>query len=74
LGGGVEEPYQRTGFGTGTGWQNAMETIRLPLSAFTSGGSAIDLTRIASVLVQFGGTSGSAQGRLVIDDLQIEKK
>ena len=74
LGGGVEEPYQRTGFGTGTGWQNAMETIRLPLSAFTSSGSALDLTRIASVLVQFGGTSGSAQGRLVIDDLQIEKK
>jgi predicted dienelactone hydrolase len=73
VGGGVEEPYQRTGFGTGTGWQNAMETIRLPLSAFASGGSAIDLTRIASVLVQFGGTSGSAQGRLVIDDLQIEK-
>jgi hypothetical protein len=50
-----------------------METIRLPLSAFASGGSAIDLTRIESVLVQFGGTSGSAQGRLVIDDLQIEK-
>ncbi|MFM1867857.1 MAG: hypothetical protein RL591_1265, partial [Planctomycetota bacterium] len=74
VGGGVEEPYQRTGFGTGTGWQNAMETIRLPLSAFTSGGSAIDLTRIESVLVQFGGTSGSAQGRLVIDDLQIEKR
>jgi predicted dienelactone hydrolase len=73
VGGGVEEPYQRTGFGTGTGWQNAMETIRLPLSAFASGGSAIDLTRIESVLVQFGGTSGSAQGRLVIDDLQIEK-
>jgi len=73
VGGGVEEPYQRTGFGTGTGWQNAMETIRLPLSAFVSGGSAIDLTRIESVLVQFGGTSGSAQGRLVIDDLQIEK-
>lgn len=74
LAGGVEEPYQRTGFGTGAGWQNAMETIRLPLSAFVRGGSALDLTRIESVLIQFGGTAGSAQGRLLIDDLQIEKQ
>jgi predicted dienelactone hydrolase len=74
LSGGVEEPYQRTGFGTGTGWQNAMEAIRIPLSAFRSGASAVDLSRIASVQLLFGSTFGSAQGRIVIDDLQIERE
>ncbi len=71
--GGVEEPYQRTGYGTGTGWQNAMEAIRVPLSAFTAGGRTIDLSRVASIIIRFGGTSGSSQGRLVIDDLQVER-
>ena len=74
LSGGVEEPYQRTGFGTGTGWQNAMEAIRIPLSAFRAGSSSVDLSRIASVQLLFGPGHGSAQGRLVIDDLQIERE
>ncbi len=72
LKGGIEEPYQRTGYGTGTGWQNAMETVRIPLASFTADGRAIDLSRISTVLLRFGGTDGSTQGRLVVDDLQVE--
>ncbi|MFM7261041.1 MAG: dockerin type I domain-containing protein [bacterium] len=74
LAGGVEEPYQRTGFGTGTGWQNAMEAIRIPLSVFRAGASTVDLSRIASVQLLFGTSYGSPQGRLVVDDLQIERE
>ncbi len=74
LSGGVEEPYQRTGYGTGTGWQNAMEAIRIPLSSFTAGTTTIDMTRIASVSLRLGGTDGSTQGRLVIDDIQVERE
>jgi hypothetical protein len=72
--GGIEEPYQRTGYGTGTGWQNAMEAIRVPLSSFIAGATTIDMTRIASISVRVGGTDGSAQGRLVIDDVQVERE
>ncbi|MFZ9880992.1 MAG: GC-type dockerin domain-anchored protein [Phycisphaerales bacterium] len=74
--GGVEEPYQRAGFPTTTvvGWQNAMEAIRVPLSAFTANGRPIDLTRVASVVLRFGSGSGSTTGRLVIDDLQVEQE
>ena len=74
LAGGVEEPYQRTGYGTGTGWQNAMEAIRVPLSSFIAGATTIDMTRIASISVRVGGSDGSAQGRLVIDDVQVERE
>ena len=70
--GGIEEPYQRTGYGTGTGWQNAMETVRIPLASFTADGRAVDLSRIATVLLRFGAADGSSQGRLVVDDLQVE--
>ena len=74
FGGGVEEPYQRTGFGTGAGWQNAYEAIRIPLWAFKAENRSIDLTRVASIVLRFGGANGSASGRLHIDDLQIERE
>ncbi|MCE2883155.1 MAG: hypothetical protein LW636_12485 [Planctomycetaceae bacterium] len=74
--GGVEEPYQRAGFPTTTivGWQNAMEAIRVPLSAFTANGRTIDISRVASVSLRFGSGFGSTTGRLVIDDLQVERE
>lgn len=74
--GGVEEPYQRSGFPTGTivGWQNAFESIRVPVSAFRAAGRTIDLTRISSVTLQFGAGAGSSTGRLLLDDLQIERE
>jgi hypothetical protein len=74
--GGVEEPYQRGGFPTGTvvGWQNAFESIRVPVAAFRAAGLTIDLARISSVALQFGAGAGSNTGRLHIDDLQIERE
>lgn len=71
---GVNRPYQRTGSGTGTGWQNELRTIRLRLRDFQSGGTGIDLAQIAAVRVEVGGTAGSTTGRFVIDDLQFTKE
>ncbi len=70
-GGGVEEPYQRTGYGTGAGWQNEFETIRIRLTDFLANGSGVDLTNVRYVRFYFGSTYGSAQGRLGLDDVEL---
>jgi len=72
-GGGIEEPYQRTTCGTGTGWANEYETVRLRLTDFLTDGSDLDLLSIASVTLAFGPSAGSAQGRLGLDDLELTK-
>ena len=72
FGGGIEEPYQRTGFGTGAGWQNEMETVRIKLADLRSGGGTFDFANVVAVVLRFGGTNGSAAGRLVFDDLRLE--
>ncbi|MCB9916612.1 MAG: hypothetical protein H6828_15915 [Planctomycetes bacterium] len=72
FGGGVEEPYQRTGCGTGApGWNNEFETIRIRLEDFTRDGSGVDLTDLAAVTFRFGPSWGTAQGRLGLDDLEL---
>jgi len=68
-GGGIEEPYQRTGCGIGAGWGNEFETIRIRLSDFQTDGSGLDLTNLVRVIFEFGPSSGSPQGRLGIDDI-----
>lgn len=75
FGGGVEEPYQRSGFPIEgvAGWQNAFESIRVPVSAFRAAGRIIDLRHVSSVSLEFGAGSGSSVGRLLIDDLLIER-
>ncbi|MFT5284978.1 MAG: hypothetical protein ACI8TQ_001139 [Planctomycetota bacterium] len=70
-GGGVEEPYQRTSCGTGVGWSNFFETIRISLTDFQTDGRPIDLSRIEAVRLVFGSSSGSALGRMGIDDLEL---
>ena len=69
--GGIEEPYQRTSCGSGTGWSNFFETIRITLTDFQTDGRLIDLSRIEAVRLVFGSTSGSALGRMGIDDLEL---
>jgi hypothetical protein len=71
--GGVQRPYQRTGFGTGAGWQNEYEVIRIRLTDFLTGGSALDLSKIVSVRLGFGENGASAQGRLGIDDIYLDR-
>ncbi|MFG0283978.1 MAG: GC-type dockerin domain-anchored protein [Phycisphaerales bacterium JB039] len=70
-GGGVEEPYQRTGYGTGAGWQNEMETIRVALGDFLRDGSQLDLSAIEAIRLEFGPDSGAAQGRIGLDDVEL---
>jgi hypothetical protein len=65
-GGGLEEPYQRSG-----GWHNEMETIRLRTTDFLHNASGINLTNIAAVRFNVGPTFGAASGRIVVDDLEL---
>src|SRR5690606_36620242 len=69
-GGGIEEPYQRTGMGIGAGWQNELETIRIRLADFTRDGSGVDLGDLEAVRLRFGGADGSPQGRLGLADVE----
>jgi len=72
LGGGIEEPYQRTGFGTGAGWQLEMDTVRVRLADLRSGGGDFDFGAVTAVVLRMGGANGSAVGRLVLDDILLE--
>lgn len=65
-GGGLEEPYQRSG-----GWHNEMETIRIRLTDFLNNNSGLNLNNIVAVRFNVGPSWGSAQGRVVIDDLVL---
>ncbi len=65
-GGGVEEPYQRSG-----GWANEFETILMNLKDFTHNESGIDLTNIEAVRLEFGEGYGSPQGRIGLDSVEI---
>ena len=70
-GGGIEEPYQRTGAGDGIGWFNEMETIRIRLTDFLANGSGLDLGHILAVRFDFGPSWGSSEGRLGMDDIEV---
>lgn len=65
-GGGLEEPYQRL-----SGWHNEMETIRIRLTDFLNNSSGLNLGSIVAVRFNVGPSWGSAQGRVVIDDLVL---
>lgn len=65
-GGGLEEPYQRSG-----GWHNEMETIRIRTTDFLNNGSGLNLTNVVAVRLDVGPTFGSNEGRIVIDDLML---
>ncbi|MBX3354456.1 MAG: hypothetical protein KF724_02015 [Phycisphaeraceae bacterium] len=68
---GLGRTYQRTGFGTGAGWQNELQLVRLRLDDFRRHGNAIDLSRIATIRMNFGGAGETSTGRIVIDDLSL---
>jgi hypothetical protein len=74
-GGGIEEPYQRSGSGSGTGWQNEFETVRIRLSDFETarGGTAstLDLTDLQRIGFFFVAPSGIREVRLGVDDLEL---
>jgi len=68
-GGGIEEPYQRPGCGTGDGWANEWETIRIRLTDFLNNGSGLDLADLAAVRFEFGPSFGSSVGRVGLDGI-----
>lgn len=70
-GGGIEEPYQRSGSGTGFGWQNEFETIRIRLTDFLNNGAALDLTQIVSVQLTWRSGGGIIAARVGFDDLEV---
>jgi len=70
-GGGLEEPYQRQGCGTGTGWAAEFETVRIRLDDFLRDGTPLDLKRIVRVDFLFGASHGSPEGRIGFDDLEF---
>ncbi len=69
--GGIEEPYQRTGNGSGAGWQNEFETIRIRLTDFLTNGSGVNLADIEAVRFEFGPSYGSDEGRIALDDIVV---
>jgi hypothetical protein len=74
-GGGIEEPYQRTGCGgtSGPGWGNEFETIRVRIADFTRNGSPLDLEHVAKIEFRFGPSFGSGEGRIGMDDIVIAR-
>ncbi|MFQ6041193.1 MAG: hypothetical protein ACE5PV_10085 [Candidatus Poribacteria bacterium] len=70
-GGGIEEPYQRTGYGSGAGWQNEFETIRIRLNDFLTNRPDFDLTNIKSVTFIFSHILTERPARLGLDDLEL---
>lgn len=63
--------YPRTGSGTGAGWVNEMNTVAIPLAAFETDGSQLDLSRLEAIRFEFGSAHGSARGRIGLDDVQF---
>lgn len=73
FGGGIEEPYQRAGCGIGSGWGNEFETIRIRLADLQAGDKEIDFSNITRMELRFGVKYGTALGRILLDDIQLEK-
>ncbi|MEO1007811.1 MAG: GC-type dockerin domain-anchored protein [Planctomycetota bacterium] len=72
-GGGAEEPFPRTGAGSGAGWGNEFETIRINIEDFVRDGVALDLENIEAVRFEFGPSFGTPRGRIGFDDLELLK-
>jgi len=70
-GGGIEEPYQRSNCGSGVGWGNEFETIRIRLTDFLNNGSNLNLADISAIRFDFGPSHGSAAGRIGLDEIAI---
>lgn len=63
--------YGRTGAGPGVGWANEFNTVRIPLLAFETDGSGVDLSDIVEIRFEFGPDFGSPQGRVGLDDVAL---
>ena len=67
----ITRTYLRGGSGTGFGWANEFNTVRIRLTDFLNNGSGIDLTDIVAIRFEFGAAYGSNRGRIGIDDIEV---
>ena len=67
----ITRTYKRTGYGSGAGWANEFNTVRIRLADFETNGSGIDMASIAAVRFDFGLSYGSSRGRIGIDDIEV---
>jgi hypothetical protein len=67
----LTETYPRPGEGSGEGWANEFNTIRIPLTSFDADGRAFDLGDVRSVRFAFGPSYGSPLGRIGLDDVEV---
>ena len=74
-GGGIEEPYQRSGSlsGSGVGWHNEMETVRIRLTDFLADSSGINMELVQAVRFDFGEQGVSPVGRQGMDDIELTR-
>ncbi len=69
---GIEEPYQRTSCGTGVGWGNEFESVRLGLQGFVALQPALDLDDIDKLQFEFGMAAGAnVEARLGLDEIEL---
>lgn len=67
----ITRTYLRTGYGTGAGWANEFNTIRIRLTDFETNGSGLNLADIEAIRFDFGSAFGSGQGRIGLDDIEL---
>jgi len=67
----ITRTYQRTGYGSGAGWANEFNTVRIRVADFEVNESGINLAAIVAVRFDFGSSFGSSRGRIGIDDIEV---
>ena len=70
-GGGIEQPYRRGSCGTGSGWSNEFETIRIAVKDFRANGTPLDLKAVVAIEFLFGPSWGSPEGRIGLDEIEF---
>ena len=75
-GGGIEEPYQRSGCPPPIklvigGWNSEFETIRIRLTDFLTNGSGLNLNEVSKLIFNFGPSWGSQMGRVGLDEIEL---
>lgn len=72
--GGVTSPYPRSGCGSGFGWANEFNTLRVRLTDFVADGVTLDLRSIERIELRFGEAWGSERGRIGLDDVHLDRE
>ncbi len=69
--GGITRTYRRDGSGSGFGWANEFNTVRIRMTDFLTNGSGLDLGNVTAIRLSFGAGAGSNLGRMGLDDVEL---